>query len=794
MKNKIQNYLIYILLNLLVCTFAFAEDLKFEANSIEILDKDRKVIAENGVKIISGKDIVINADTMDYDKVLQILNASGNITVIDSNKNIKINSDKLNYDKKEEKLVSSGNVVVNLEERYFLKTQEVIFEKDIGEINIKSPTEINDNYGNFFKIEELKYLIKEKLLKTTKIKIIDIEKNEYRFTNAIIDFSKNKFIGDGVEIDFFKNTFGDSQNDPRLKGNYVLGDGNKTLIKKGVFTTCKKNNDCPPWQLKAQEIEHNKEKKIINYKNAWLEIYEKPIFYFPKFFHPDPTVKRQSGFLIPEIIESSNLGMSVKVPYYKVISENKDFTFSPRIFSKNEGLFQNEYRQVNENSSHVSDFSIKKKGSSSKTHFFSNTLANLELDSFEISELEVNLEATSHDTYLKSHKISSEITSDQSLLDSFIIFRGNSDDLSFEAKLQAFEDLTKDNSSDKYEFLFPSFNFSKNFSSGEYGNIDLVSNGFYKNFQTNIFEKVLINDLKYSSDVKISTSGFLKKFNILLKNVTSEGKNSSDYKNDVSSENYGSLFYDLSYPMKKSGSTYDSLFTAKSGFMFSPNSNKNSVNLDRKINIGNIFSQNRLAFDDSVEGGESLTLGGEYRLRNKKNDNDVIIAGLASVLRDNEENNLPSKSTINNKGSDLVGSLTFTPTGNLKFDYNFSIDNDFESTNYNLFKTDISVNKFVTSFEFLQEDDEIGSESYLANETKYKFNNFNSLKYRTRRNKKTDFTEFYNLIYEYKNDCLKAAIQYNKDYYSDNDIKPTEELFFSISIIPFTSINTPSAK
>ena len=123
MKNKIQNYLIYILLNLLICTYAFAEDLKFEANSIEILDKDRKVIAENGVKIIFGKDIVINADSMDYDKVLQILNASGNITVIDSSRNIIINSDKLNYDKKEEKLISSGNVLIKLEKRYFLKTQ-----------------------------------------------------------------------------------------------------------------------------------------------------------------------------------------------------------------------------------------------------------------------------------------------------------------------------------------------------------------------------------------------------------------------------------------------------------------------------------------------------------------------------------------------------------------------------------------------------------------------------------------------------------------------------------------------
>ena len=121
-------------------------------------------------------------------------------------------------------------------------------------------------------------------------------------------------------------------------------------------------------------------------------------------------------------------------------------------------------------------------------------------------------------------------------------------------------------------------------------------------------------------------------------------------------------------------------------------------------------------------------------------------------------------------------------------------DSDFESSNYNLFKTDISVNKFVTSFEFLREDDEVGSESYLTNETAYNFSDAYSLKYRTRRNEKTDFTEFYNLIYEYKNDCLTASIQYNKDYYSDNELKPTEEIFFSISIVPLTTLNTPRVR
>ena len=228
--------------------------------------------------------------------------------------------------------------------------------------------------------------------------------------------------------------------------------------------------------------------------------------------------------------------------------------------------------------------------------------------------------------------------------------------------------------------------------------------------------------------------------------------------------------------------------------MYSPNSNKDLKTLDRKIDINNIFTQNRLSLDDAVEGGQSLTVGGEYVLKGKEGGKDILKGGLASVLRDNEEINLPTKSTLNNKGSDFVGSLVFEPNRSLKFDYNFSMDSDFESTNYNLFKTDISVNKFVTSFEFLQEDDEVGSESYESIETSYNLNNAYSLKYKTRRNRKTDFTEFYNLIYEYKNDCLTASIQYNKDYYSDKELSPNEEIFFSISIVPLATLNTPSVR
>ena len=69
------------------------------------------------------------------------------------------------------------------------------------------------------------------------------------------------------------------------------------LFKKGIFTTCKnrEGEKCPPWSIQAKKLITIK-LKTVYYDNAVLKIYDFPIFYFPKFFHPGPTVKRQSGF------------------------------------------------------------------------------------------------------------------------------------------------------------------------------------------------------------------------------------------------------------------------------------------------------------------------------------------------------------------------------------------------------------------------------------------------------------------------------------------------------------------
>ena len=50
---------------------------------------------------------------------------------------------------------------------------------------------------------------------------------------------------------------------------------------------------------------------------------------------------------MPVINNSKSLGSSLQIPYYNVLSDNKDFTISPRFFFNDKFLVQSEYRQVN---------------------------------------------------------------------------------------------------------------------------------------------------------------------------------------------------------------------------------------------------------------------------------------------------------------------------------------------------------------------------------------------------------------------------------------------------------------
>ena len=76
---------------------------------------------------------------------------------------------------------------------------------------------------------------------------------------------------------------------------------------------------------------HDNIKKTIYYDNALIKVYDIPIFFLPKLSHPDPSVKRRSGFLPPSF-DTKNLGSGISLPYFWAIGKDRDMTIRNNIF------------------------------------------------------------------------------------------------------------------------------------------------------------------------------------------------------------------------------------------------------------------------------------------------------------------------------------------------------------------------------------------------------------------------------------------------------------------------------
>ena len=177
-----------------------------------------------------------------------------------------------------------------------------------------------------------------------------------------------------------------------------------------------------------------------------------------------------------------------------------------------------------------------------------------------------------------------------------------------------------------------------------------------------------------------------------------------------------------------------------------------------------------------------------------KNSEEIFGLKLAHNLRLKENSDLPRRNQLNSKNSNFFGEISFNPNDIITTKYNASAKNNLTDINYENFIATISLNNFVTTFDYMNENNTADKNSYLSSTVKLNLNDSSNIKFSTRENKSSNLTEYYNLIYQYKNDCLAASIEYNKDYYNDRDIKPEESIFFKLTIIPLGETSSPDLK
>lgn len=110
-----------------------------------------------------------------------------------------------------------------------------------------------------------------------------------------------------------------------------------SIFEEASYTACydcKTRNGSPLWELQSDETVHDKNEHMLHHRNPRLKIAGHTVLGLPRWSHPDPSVKRKTGFLAPSFSHGNAYGYGVNVPYFIATAPNSDITLTPRITTK----------------------------------------------------------------------------------------------------------------------------------------------------------------------------------------------------------------------------------------------------------------------------------------------------------------------------------------------------------------------------------------------------------------------------------------------------------------------------
>ena len=248
------------------------------------------------------------------------------------------------------------------------------------------------------------------------------------------------------------------------------------------------------------------------------------------------------------------------------------------------------------------------------------------------------------------------------------------------------------------------------------------------------------------------------------------------------------MIYEINYPLYKKVENHYNYLTPRLAIRYSPHETKNIVDHGVIVSYDAVWGIDRMGRNDMVEGGPpSMTLGVEYN-KKKQNNDQIFGLGIATSLRSKKNVDLSSKSTLGEKSSDFFGKINFNPSKSFDLKYNFNLDSNLNTLNYQNIGVNLMANNIETSFNFAKEDNFYGSNEYISNfSTFYKDDHI--LTVDIRKNLHTNTTEYFNLGYNYDIDCFQVYLAYDKEFYSGGDIEPSKNLYFGIVIKDITEMH-----
>ncbi|WP_417429928.1 LPS-assembly protein LptD [Kiloniella sp.] len=584
-----------------------------------------------------------------------------------------------------------------------------------------------------------------------------------------------------------------------------LTSGNISVFSNGVFSPCELCKDdpskAPIWQLKAKKIVHNKTSQTIKYDHAWMEIFGVPVIYTPYLAHPDPTVKRRSGFLLPSYGSSSQLGITLQIPYYWAIDESSEFLFAPIATTKQGIVLAGEY----EKKFNKGDLSIEvsatiadrdeNDGNVKKDEFRGQIISEGRFDLDKTWRWGFNAERATDDTYGRVYGFNTDSELETS---AFIEgFRGRNF-----ARIDSytFQSTRNDINDSENPFVLPRAKYNFQSQPGVTGatyRLDANAQALGRSEGRDSRRVSLIGgwDLPYTGSwgdqykltTQLQTDGYwVNGVNTENNDLRKNGNSYSGFTGRV----FPQMALEWRFPFASHRGNFSQTIEPIVQGVLAPNgSNPNEIpnddSRDFEFDDASLFSLNRFAGTDRVDSGSRVSYGVKWTASTVSGNQADFLIG-QSYRFSGESNLHEENSGLKESVSDIVGHVGIYTIDNFNALYRFRFDPDDLGVNRNEVEVNIGPAAFNLNLDYVfLKDDNIDGETSDREEVKIGINSalteYWSLRSSYTRDIDADSSREASLGLIYHDECIIIDSQYSRTWFQDREVEPDNRFMVELT-------------
>ena len=581
-------------------------------------------------------------------------------------------------------------------------------------------------------------------------------------------------------------------------------DGNRTEMHRAVYSPCRiceEEPERPPlWRIRASKIIHDQEEQSIEYRNARLEVLGFPVAYTPFFSHPDPTVDRKSGFLVPTYRRTGQLGTTLEAPYFFNIAPNRDVTLQPLFTTREGAVADAEYRQRTLSGqyrlrgtvtrvSERDDDNVKTGNKKIRSHIEGNGLFDLD-DTWRWG---FSGARSSADTYLRRYGFSS---ADSLSTNAFI--EGFSGRNYAAANAYTFQGLRAEDDPGQTPLVFPTLDY--NFVS--------EPGGFGETYRLNANLMLLSRNegtdsrrVSLDGSISLPRTGPFGQIINLFANLRADGywvSDVPDRANPAASNRDGltgrivpQVSLNWRWPLIRAENGARQVVEPVANLILSPfGGNPNDIPNEDSQNFEfddtNVFSSNRFPGLDRIEGGPRISYGLRYGLFG--NNGGSMTALIGQSIRAHDDSTFAARTGLETRRSDYVGRIDISLSPLFSFYQRFRLDRDDLTLQRNEISFSSESERFGANITYVRLSRELTSDEITGREEINLRGHVQlaqnwTANARTRRDLGDDggtINAGAGLVYE--DECFNVSIDFSRDFTRDRDVQPTSSLTFRVSL------------